>query len=410
MLPATIVFCSAFIHWNDTGLVDVPIELYAFIPVLCTVAAIIAKQDLRWTAVVCAAFAIGMKLSLPAFIPLFVPLVWVLIGSVNGTRRMRIAACAVMLLLASPWYVRNLILDHDPVPPFFNVALHHQDKIFTKAELQRGLADIGASRAPEYLAVLPYRLWAAPLDPFREQSNIGLFLFLYVPFAVVAVRLVLGARSPKARATSLLCAASAYALAYCIVTAYLLRYLLIVQPPLAASVGALLLALPRVPAGHLIRAAAAVVTLLPTPGTGWWYREQWLSYRYVEGYVEDESFLKRSFGGYVQVREVLDSPHFTRRPGQRVLLVRVEVEYYFRTAGIDTIGDWFGPGRYDDLVAALENDRLADYVRHWNIDAIVMQNGAGALTAEQAAALRTALGRLGFHAVENDASWYVAVR
>jgi len=410
LLPATIVLSGVFLHWNDTGMVDIPIEFYLFVPVLCTVAAIIAKQDLRWTAVVTGAFAIGMKLSLPLFVPLFVLLLWVLIASVDGRRSARVAACVVMLVLASPWYVRNLVLDNDPIPPFFNVALHRHDKVFTKRELQRGLADIAASRDPAYLAVLPYRVWATPLTPFREQSNIGLFLFMYVPFAVVAVRLVTGTRSRNARATGVLCAAAAYAVGYCIVTSYLLRYLLAVQPPLAASVGALLLAVPRVPAAYLIRAALAVLTVVPTPGTGWWYREQWPYYTNVEGYTDTDSFLKRSFGGYAQVREVVESPYFTRRPGQRVLLVRAEVEYYFRTAGIDTIGDWFGPGRYSDLIAALENDRLGDYVRHWNIDAVIVLNNAGALTPEQNAALRTGLERLGFRPVEKNADWYVAVR
>ena len=336
LLPATIVLPATFLHWNDTGMVDIPIEMYLFIPVLCTVAAVIAKHDLRWCAVVAAGFAIGMKVSLPLFVPLFVSLLWVLIASVDGRRNARVAACVVMLVLASPWYARNLVLDNDPLPPFFNVALHRPDKIFTKRELRLGLADISVSRDPAYLALLPYRVWAAPATPFREYSNIGLFLFMYVPFVVVAVRLVIGARSRNARATGVLCAATAYAVGYCIVTSYLLRYLLAVQPPLAASVGVLLLALHRVPAAYLIRGALAVLTVVPTPGTGWWYRGEWAYFTNVESYTGTDVFLRRMFGGYEQVREVVDSPYFTRRPGQRVLLVRAEVEYYFRTEGIDT--------------------------------------------------------------------------
>jgi hypothetical protein len=410
LLPATIVLSGVFLHWNDTGMIDIPIEFYVFAPVLCTVAAVIAKQDLRWAAVVTAAFAIGMKLSLPLLVPLFVPLLWVSIASLGGRRSARVGACVVMLLLASPWYVRNLVQDHDPIPPFFNAALHRQDEIFSRRDLRLGLADIAASRDPVDLALLPYRVWATPTTPFREQSNVGLFLFMYVPFAVVAGALMTGARSPRARATGMLCAAAAYTVGYCLVTSYLLRYLLAAQPPLAASVGALLLAVPRVPAAYLIRAALAVVTVVPTPGTGWWYREQWPYYTNVEGYADTNEFLTRMFGGYAQVREVVDSPYFTRRPGQRVLLVRAEVEYYFRTEGIDTIGDWFGPGRYTDLIAAMENDRLGDYVRHWNIDAVIVQNNAGALSAEQTASLRTGLERLGFRPVERSAGWYVAVR
>jgi hypothetical protein len=154
----------------------------------------------------------------------------------------------------------------------------------------------------------------------------------------------------------------------------------------------------------------AIATVVPTPGTGWWYREQWLSYENVEGYVDRDALLKRNLGGYVQVREVLDSPYFTPRPGQRVLLVRTEVEYYFRLAGIETIGDWFGPGRYADLIAAIENDRLRDYIRHWNIDAVIVQKRSGGLTGKQIEALRSGLQGLGFRPVEESDGWYVAVR
>ena len=58
----------------------------------------------------------------------------------------------------------------------------------------------------------------------------------------------------------------------------------------------------------------------------------------------------------------------------------------------------------------MENDRLGDYVRHWNIDAVIVQKNAGGLSTEQIAALRTGLERLGFRPVERSAGWYVAVR
>ncbi|HEX3551347.1 MAG TPA: hypothetical protein VHT53_13265, partial [Candidatus Elarobacter sp.] len=35
LIPLTLALSPVFLRWNDTGMLDIPIELYAFVPVLC---------------------------------------------------------------------------------------------------------------------------------------------------------------------------------------------------------------------------------------------------------------------------------------------------------------------------------------------------------------------------------------
>jgi len=180
--------------------------------------------------------------------------------------------------------------------------------------------------------------------------------------------------------------------------------MLIVEPTLAASVGALLLWIPNATAGAAIRTILAIVTVIPSPSAWSFYDYHWQArYRGFESrYVSDNSFLERDLAGYLETERVLGSRRFSHQPTPRVLLLRVETEYYFRLAGVETVGDWFGPGRFADLQAALDNDRLADYIRHFNIAAVILNRGYPALDAGQDAALVRGLAALGFRTILND--------
>ena len=87
LVPLSIVVSPVFLRWGDTGLIDVPLELYAFVPALCLLAAVVAKRDLRWSAAVCGAFVIGMKTSYIAFVPLLVATLWILARTLSASRR-----------------------------------------------------------------------------------------------------------------------------------------------------------------------------------------------------------------------------------------------------------------------------------------------------------------------------------
>ena len=415
LLPLAIVVPVVYLRWLDTGLVDIPIELFVFIPVLCAAAALLSAPRLEWSAVCCAAFAIGMKATLIAFVPLFAVIVWVVFRSAGATRRAAAIGCSVMILAASPWYVRNLIYDGDPVPPVINLALHRPDLTYTQDDATQVLRDLKPDRSPEALAALPYRMWAEPLhESLREYGSSGLSLFLYVPMLVLCAGLAFGVRTPRTRALFLLSASTAYAVGYCLFTSYLMRYLLVTEAPLAASIGAILLIIPSVPIGNLARAAVAAFSVLPTPGALWWYQQRWVAeYQHFEQrYVSDADYLKQMLSGYSETERVLSMPPFRRNHPPSVLLVHVQTEYYFRLAGVQTVGDWFGPGRFEDLAAAIENERLADYVRYFDIGAVIFQRqGDRFFTAEQIAGLDRGLRTLGFRVLENNADgFFVAVR
>ncbi|MDB5092014.1 MAG: Dolichyl-phosphate-mannose-protein mannosyltransferase [Candidatus Eremiobacteraeota bacterium] len=403
LLPLTIVVSPVFLRWTDTGMTDVQVEMFALIPALCAVAAFTKRIDLRWSAVCCGAFLIGMKVTLIAFFPLLAATVWVLVAWLGGTRRAGAIACAVLLLAGSPWYVRNVALDHDPIPPVVSHLLHRPEATKSSDDTALILADLKTDKSLHTLAVLPYRSWVDP-GYLREYGTAALNLFLYVPLVVIAAGMLFGARGGRERALLMLCVTTAYSLVYCIMTTYLLRYMLIVEPALAASIGALLLWIPNAAAGAAIRTVLAIVTVIPSPGSWPFYDYHWQArYRGFEArYVSDNTFLERDLAGYLETERVIGSRRFSHQPTPRVLLVRVETEYYFRLAGIETVGDWFGPGRFADLQTALDNDRLADYVRHFNIAAVILNRGMPVLDSGQDAALVRGLAALGFRTILND--------
>ncbi len=87
LLPLSVLVSPIFLRWTDTAYIDVPAELFAFVPALCLVLALVAKRDLRWSAVCCGAFFVGMKVSFIAFVPLLVAFVWILTAALGGSRR-----------------------------------------------------------------------------------------------------------------------------------------------------------------------------------------------------------------------------------------------------------------------------------------------------------------------------------
>lgn len=413
LIPLSLAISPVFLRWNDTGLVDVPITFFAFVPALCLAAAITAKLDLRWPAVCCAAFFIGMKPSFLALVPYFAVVVWIAVGAGGGNRRARALACAVMLLAASPWYVRNVVYDHDPVPPVVNMALHRPDASYDREDYVLNYQNLSSDRSFAALVRLPWNAFAhANTEMFNEYGNVGLFVFLYVPLLIVAAGMMLGGGTPARRAVLAFSATATVMVAYCAVTSYLLRYLLMCQPPLAASIASALLLLPERAFAAALRTAVAVFSILPSPSSFPMYQERLNDdYRYLELYFPSDQTVLERLPGYAQTVEVLNDPRLARRPAPRVLLIGPQTEYYFRRRGVETVGDWFGPGRYRDLIMMLENDRLADYVRHFDIGAVVVDRKAKILSTAQVELLERELRRLGFRPLPDpDPKYFVAVR
>jgi hypothetical protein len=414
LVPLAVALAPPYLRWVATSLVDVPIACFAFIPILCGVYGLAAKRDLRWTAVVCAAFVIGMKGSLFVLVPLYAVIIWVTVGALGGTRHGRAAACAIMLLLASPWYLRNAALDHDPMPPLLNVALHQPDAAWTPFEISRMLhpPDLATQRdlSASALLTLPYRFWADPLQPFREYGNVALNVFLYVPVLAIAAAMLFGVRTAADRATVALAAGTAFTLGYILITAYLGRYMLIIEPQLAACVGALALRIPALPAGAIARVAIACATLLPSPGSSQWYREYLGYFQNLDLIRDADTQLATELGGFNEMRALLATPQFQARPAPRVLLLRVDLEYYLHRAGVETVGGWLGPGRYSDFLTAIENDRTKAYLDHFDIRGVIMYRDPALLDPGRDALIRRTLAQLGFHVIHEDKDVYAAVR
>ncbi|HEX3550158.1 MAG TPA: hypothetical protein VHT53_07285, partial [Candidatus Elarobacter sp.] len=372
-----------------------------------------AKKDLRWSAACCGGFFLGMKLSFAVLGPYVIAIVWALVTVLGGSRRARATACLVLVLAGSPWYVRNAIDDRDPIPPVINLALHRPDASYDLQDYVATLRDLRTDTSLRALAVLPIEAWTYPNSMnFREYGSIGLYLFLYVPAALLGAAMMFGAKTPGRRAVVALSATTTVLLAYCLLTSYLLRYLLICQPALAGSLAGALLLLPERAWIAGIRAAVAAISIVPSWHAFPWLHDRFeLDYRYLENYYRgDDAFDRNALDGYREAREILADPRFARRPAPRVLLIGPPMEYLFHRAGVNTLGDWFGPGRWRDLIMMLENDRLPDYVRHFDVGAVIIERRQNILSDEQIAELRAELRRLGFHELPSDPGFFAAVR
>ena len=115
--------------------------------------------------------------------------------------------------------MRNVIYDRDPTPPVLNMALHRPDMTYDRHDFASNFADLDTDRSVEALAGLPLVAWARTYS-LREYGNVGLFLFLYVPFGIIAAAMVFGVRSAAHRGVVVLSLTAAYAVVYCILTSH----------------------------------------------------------------------------------------------------------------------------------------------------------------------------------------------
>ncbi len=163
-----------------------------------------------------------------------------------------------------------------------------------------------------------------------------------------------------------------------------------------------------------LRAAAAVLCIVPSPRAGSYYTYVWdVDYRSLEArYTTDDAYLALTLAGYPDTRKLLDTPEFRQPDKPRALIVNTETEYYFRRAGVQTVGDWVGPGRFAGLATALDNGRLRDYLTYFDIGGIVFKRGGQKFfTEDQVDTLVRELPALGFRIMQNDPNGYlIAVR
>jgi hypothetical protein len=327
-----------------------------------------------------------MKLTLIGQLPFF--LVSLVFASARRLRPREIALLSLVLVgLSLPWYVRNFIKTHDPTPPIFNSVLKHPDPIFGQGDAAIYVSDTLTKREPLHLLLLPFRFFSDPQSRnFREFGVSGMIFVLYAPILFLVAQLGWRHRwRPPCGLVYL-----SVAVVYLTLPWYfssLGRYALHWYPTLAAWLGVII--------SHICTRAEAVwnsrcqiwttrfataafccVLIYPSPTEGCMRFYQ----RYYAGTVPLfhsrealERYLEKNLSGYVASQGVIKTLTSNQKKKSRVLALRAEyLAFYFRKAKIISVGDYFGPARYGDLINEVERGNCLPYLSRLDISTVIV--------------------------------------
>ncbi len=364
----SVIGTAIFLDYSVLGYIDIPIGAMALLSIVAIQLAIGDRRP-GWliVAAVIAGFLVGMKASYVLLVPIFaIALVW---GGVAMNLRRRAIAGVLLLLcaVAAPWYVRNLVLAGDPIPPTINMALYGRDGLWNASEWNGLWTDMATPRSPKAFVTLPARAFLNPTSPdFREYGASGLILFLYVPAIVALVLLLYRRRLSPALAIPIF-VLSTFVL-YWFVTSSLLRYVLLLYPLLALCVGMLLLELigrrPRLaPVGLALALVAAVPTFFDTGSNKEYTQNDILGdVHALLHYRGETAFLDENDDGYPDEQIAVAWMRRHGHTGNVYVISNNAFDYYFRRAGILSIGNWIGPAGYFRLLQALDAGEAAEFL------------------------------------------------
>ena len=379
-LALSVILSPTQLRWMDTAYIDIPIGAFALFAVIGVLVAF-WERNAAWlfASAALAGFLVGMKGSFIALLPVFAILIWLCTQFLGVQRRITVLALGLLVVTASPWYLRNLVMAGDPVPPVINIARFGRDGLMTKGEWQREAADLSRPHSPIGFITLPFRAFFDPLSrDFRENGTTAIMLLLFLPASAVLIRFALGygVDPPQvltAVAVSLLAA-------YWSATSSLLRYASLFYPTLAVAVACVVAVfpLPRKGWSGVALSCVALLMSITSPGS-WSFLRHDVLQRVKDlplAYSNDDSYMSRFSGGY---REMLFAVWYmrTNHVAGRVYTLGLRNQYDFAERGIQAIGDWVGVGGYFRLYRAVAGRMAPRYLASLDVHAIVVDPDAG---------------------------------
>ena len=377
---------TLFLWMNSGAMIDVQLSLFFFVPALCCYLAL-RDRDLSFvpSIAVTAAFLVGAKISFIAFIPLFFVAILVIVRSVGGSRKWAALAAVAFVVLSSPWYAENLILDGDPIPPILNMALRGHDPNWSKEDVQQEAASItGHKRGPGGLLALPIDMFTNTDPALVSDGQTAICLLVMLPAAILLFALLSRRISIDIAAFAALLA---YAIAYWLLTSYHARYALIFYPTLCAFVGVVLARIAdRVPRFAVEISVAALLLAIPSPSSAGFLQHFW-SLNFVATpsiFTDRDKFLAERIPGYSESLYVGQEFQRLHRSDARAYGVQLEMlKYPFSQLGITEIGDWFGSQGYDRLTTAIDQGTAANYLKQLDVEAVIIPDHLTAMTPDE---------------------------
>lgn len=361
-------------RWMTTAYMDIPIASLALFAIIALALAVTTRQ-IAWIVAssIVAAFLIGCKPSFILLAPMFIVAI-VVTGKQLDLPIRRIAAILLLFAVcASPWYVRNVALTGDPIPPVLNLAIHHRDGFIDKSEWAAIQEDLSTLKTASGFISAPVRAFKDPLSMnFREYGSNALILLLFVP--PLWVLLVFGTRGTVDFRFTLFTGCLVVLIGYWFAVSSLLRYALLFFPILAVSIAFCAASLLRWrPRLAPIVATVATLTLIPTPGATSWYTERYRNdYAYASDvFKSDDAYLRVNDDGYAEEQFAVARLHQMGAVGT-VYIIGGATEYFFRRDGFETAGDWVGPAGWFRLYRAIDTNQVAEYLDSLGIAAVLV--------------------------------------
>ena len=390
LVVLSLALSPVFLRYLNVAYVDVPIGLFIMVPVFCVYLALAGKTyQYKTSFILTAAFCVGMKIPHVLLLPLFAGSLIILSPKGRGKISKTLLPCLLLLILSLPWHVRNMIGTGDPLTPTLNLFFKQRDPIFTAQDYQLIMADLRAAQDLRSVASIPIQFFLLPLSPrFREFGVTLIIVLLYLPFLLPLLLLVPRFRRAVGHGFIYLNAALVYLILIWVGIAPLGRYFLHVFPVYICYIGVSVNGAtnhlagkyrnrrgPRI-ASEAVAVALLLPMLVPTPTSGLTFLNYLVEadYRDLSERLQNrKEFLRQNLPGYASTQLIVTTLKAEHREDARVLTLGYEnLAFYFRRNKIVSLGDFFGPGRYTDLVNSLDKGELAAYLAKFRIGAVLV--------------------------------------
>jgi hypothetical protein len=294
--------------------------------------------------------------------------------------------------LSLPWYIRNLLEAHDPIPPMFNLFFDHTDPIFTQGDaawiyLTGKESDL---KNPLRLLLLPFQYFIAPgQPPFGRDGVSAALLLVYAPVVFLLVLLFCRKRWHVPRRFIYLSVAVTY---FAIPWFYNAdgRHALHWYPVLVAWIGVVISFICWRAVGHwgsrmagwtrIATAAFCCALIVPSPthGSVEFYRNYYQeTSKFADMGGDRNRYLEKNVRGYQAVETVIKTLVSEHKQQTHVLAMGAITPPHFhfrKDANITSVGDWFGPARYWDLYAEVtQGEGCLSYLSRLNISTVIIQ-------------------------------------
>lgn len=412
VLPLSIIMAAIFLRWTDAAMPDaLSGMLFATATAAIVLVMYAAPPSLLFGSALSVAFVAGMKPTYLLLLPLFIGLTILAKSAMNVSMRLVFVSLTLMCACSLPWYVRNVIVDGDPVPPLLHIIMGREDPDVSKKDLDGMSRDL--RRRPITLALAE----SYPLRLFRktdtnEFGEYGVSLVVLGLYGVVLFAPVLAFKAKRNRdeiALLVLLSSSIGGCLYLFATSLLARYFMLEYPLLAASTGSLILyATSSIRNGLIAAPGLAAVLVLPSRSAIQYMQEySSLSYAGLSTVMpSDRVALERQLNGFSEAEPLLSLRPWVRLPQQNVLLVNSDIQYYIELYGGEPFGDWIGMTRYAELQESVDEQQLRSYLDENQIVAIVLGLRGGALAVPELESFREQATRGGFVQLASSDKYY----